>query len=317
MIYAIIDFGSNTLRLSIYEVDPKDPYGFVNLLNKKTMAGLASYLDEEGNLREEGIDKAIEILKSYQRRIANFDVAGTDIVATAVLRKANNVERVKKRIKKETGLDVNVIPGIDEARYGFLGAMATQELSEGCLIDIGGASTELVVFKGDKIENAYSLPFGSLSLYLDHVSGLIPTPKEIDTIRERVSAELKTLEDIQGKKFKILSGVGGSVRAAGKLRDDWFHEETRRSITDVSAEEIERIFGIVNYDPHGAMRKVLMVVPDRVHTAIPGIVCADTIRDFFGSHSIRICKYGVREGYLLGKVLGLDEKSAYRLRKGE
>ncbi len=303
MQYAIIDFGSNTIRLSIYEVNKDKPSDFVQILNKKTMAGLAGYLDDEGNLNDDGINKAIEILESYKKKIKNFNVVSSHIFATAIMRKAKNQKAICKQIKNATGFEMDILSGAEEAQLGFYGAMNTIDIKKGAQIDIGGASTELVVFDGTDILFATSLTLGSLSLYLDNVTGLIPTPAEMDRIRKQVRAELETIPEIQNLTFNAISGVGGSVRAAGKIRDDWFKGSVGSKTFKVSMEEIDDIFDRAIYDPHHAMRKILQVVPDRVHTALPGIVCARTIADFFDAKSISISKYGVREGYLLVKVL--------------
>lgn len=303
MQYAIIDFGSNTIRLSIYEVDKDQPTNFVQILNKKTMAGLAGYLDEAGNLNDDGINKAIEILESYKKKIKNFNVISSHIFATAIMRKAQNQKEICKKIKNATGFDMDILSGAEEARLGFYGAINQIDIEHGAQIDIGGASTELVIYDGSEIKFASSLTLGSLSLYLDNVSGLIPTPAEMDRISHQVQAELEKIEEIKGLSFKAISGVGGSVRAAGKIRDDWFKGSVGSKTFKVSLDEIDELFSHVSYDPHDAMRKILQVVPDRVHTAIPGIVCAKTIANYFGANSISISKYGVREGYLLVKVL--------------
>lgn len=310
MKYAIIDFGSNTLRLSLYEVEEVTPPRFIQILNKKTMAGLAGYISEEGVLSHQGIDKAVEILNSYQRKIAQHKVPEehVHIFATAVLRKAVNAQEAIDTIYKKTGLKIDLISGEDEARYGFFGTLSSLSISEGVQIDIGGGSTELVLFKDDVITHAHSLPFGSLSLYLQFVSGILPTPKEMNDIRAYVYNHLVDIPAIQGVTFPVISGVGGSIRAAAKIRDDWFLEGKRSEDPRLSADEFEHVFDLVTYDPHASLRNVLRVTPDRVHTAIPGMVCADTIRQFFSADHILTNKYGVREGYLLGKALGLSAR---------
>ncbi len=303
MIYGIIDLGSNTLRLSIYEIDPKRSDRFVQLVNKKTMASLASYLDEDSNLSQEGITKAIEILKNYQRKIANFPGAKTYVFATAVLRRAANAQEVMREIKKACGLEIDLLSGEDEARYGFRGALVLLDLEEGAQLDIGGASTELVIYKNKKVKELYSLNIGSLSLYLDHVSAIVPTPREMDDIREHVKAELKTTAKLKAQNIVNLSGVGGSIRAASKIAQAWYPNSKFKQDSFVELSDIDKILSAVSYDPHASTKALLQVVPERIHTAIPGIICAQTIAEFFSAKQLFISKYGVREGYLLSKAV--------------
>lgn len=303
---AIIDFGSNTLRLSIYELTPERPYDFVQIVNRKTMAGLASYYDEDGSLKTEGIDKALEILKTYQQEIANFPDAQSHIFATAVLRKAKNARDIVDSIKQNCGLHLDVLSGEDEARYGFYGSKHLLKEDKGVQIDLGGGSTELVIFKNKEIEFAYSFDFGSLSLYLNFVSNLLPTPREMDDIRNYVQEELEKLpKELQKRSYDVLFGLGGSSRAAVKLRDSWTKNKKTCRENEVSNDELTRLLYEVSYDPHKAMHSILQTAPDRIHTLIPGIVCIQTIQNFFSAKTLSISKYGLREGYLLNKVLHL------------
>ncbi len=302
---ALIDFGSNTMRLIIYHVDDEGPRHFRQVVNKKTMASLTGYLDRKGNLSADGIIKAIDIIKSYQRKIENFGEMETYIFATAILRKARNSKKVIKRIKEETGLEVDLLSGTQEAHYGFVGAMNSIRVDDGVQFDIGGGSTEIVLIEGGKAVHAESLNFGSLSLYLDWVHTLMPTAREQERIAAYVQHEISQIPEFSGKEFPVIVGVGGTIRASGKLKDDLIAHAYDPGYHSVTTQELDELLHMVAYDAHDAMRKLLNVVPDRIHTAIPGMIVVRTIAEHFGADLIEISKYGVREGYLLDRVLGV------------
>ncbi len=333
MQHAIIDLGSNTIRLCIYDIISHDPVRFRLIHNKKTMASLASYLDDQGNLVSEGIARAISTIQSYQRKIARAPHAcTTHLFATAVLRNARNRDVVIEKIEAQTGLHVDLITGTEEATLGFIGSMHCLHLDEALQIDMGGASTELVQFKNRSITHVHSLGIGSLALYLQYVTDIMPTPREIDEIQRRMRDELAAVNFLDGYQTLHLTGVGGSVRAAHKLKrpfialgdelgilaekpegisvEELFDDELDNApnTESVTRHEIELILKAVRYDHRSAMKQILRVIPERIHTAAPGIAAVAALMDTVGAKELTISKYGVREGYLINRVLASSRK---------
>jgi len=297
MIYGIIDVGSNTIRLNIYKFENRE---FTSLLQKKTMAGLAGYV-EEGKMNEKGIKVACEIMSEYQNILHDFGIHHIYVFATASLRNINNTEEVVRYIKEKTGITVDVVSGEEEARLDFKGATNNMEVSSGILIDIGGGSTEIVTYENGQILQAVSMPIGSLSLFTKHVSKLLPKRSEREAIVEEVETELQKLSNMSNKSYSIVCGVGGTIRATKKLHKELF---VHSDFNQMDTNDIASILTILQKRDKNTLRKILRVVPDRVHTIIPGMLILDTIIRYFGSEVIFISNYGVREGYLYSKVLG-------------
>lgn len=296
MIYGIVDVGSNTIRLSIYKYEDNK---VVLLLNKKTMAGLAGYV-KDGELSKAGIKRACEVLKVYKEIVENFQIKNVFVFATASLRNISNTDEAVLRIKEETGFNTEIILGENEAIYDFIGASQVVDISDGILIDIGGGSTELVMYKNKEIIKAYSIPLGSLSMYSKYVSNLIPTEDERLAIKGEVLSQLKKLGGI--KENSVACGVGGTIRATGELCENIFKKKTTKTL--IKSENIKKIIRKCDESDKGLLKKILKVVPDRVHTIIPGMIILDTIVRFYEIEEIHVSPYGVREGYLFSKVLG-------------
>ncbi|MFQ8846422.1 MAG: hypothetical protein ACLR84_03135 [Clostridia bacterium] len=159
MTYGVIDVGSNTIRLVIYEVKENR---IESLFSNKNTAGLIGYVND-GELSRKGIRKACDVLNSLQKVAAHAQVEKLYVFATASLRNIANTKEAVEEIEKETGLDIDVISGHDEAELDFEGAAHAQKLKDGIMVDIGGGSTEVVAFADGKITDAVSLEFGSLS----------------------------------------------------------------------------------------------------------------------------------------------------------
>lgn len=297
MIYALVDIGSNTMRMNIYKCKNNN----IDLLfTSKQSAGLAGYV-ENGIMSKKGIKKAIEALKSFMEIVNHFEIDKMYVFATAALRNVYNSESAVSEIEKATGLDIDVISGEQEARLDFIGATKLFDLKEGILVDIGGGSTEIVTFKNQKIISAISFPLGSLNSYKMYVSEILPNKKEIKDIKNHLERELSGLTQIDKENYKVLCGVGGSIRATRKLHN-WIYEAPSDNNT-ISSKNLKSMVKFLSKGSKESIDAILQVSPDRVHTILPGIIILNEIVKKFGSDEIIVSDYGVREGYLFEKVL--------------
>lgn len=298
MICAIIDLGSNTIRLCVYEYQDSQ---MRSLLEKKAMAGLANYIKNE-KLSSSGVERACEILKEFSDILKNFRIDRTDthIFATASLRNIVNAKEVMTAIKENTGYEVELLSGEEEATLDFIGATKAINCDSGILVDIGGGSTELVPFAGQAIQVATSMPVGSLNLYVKYVKKIIPREEERETIRQAVLDNLEALE-IEKQSFPVICGIGGTIRAAAKLSNHIF--KLPKNNAAIEAYHIKKILELIHNSHKDTLTPVLQNIPDRVHTIIPGLIIVDTIMDYFHSENIIVSKFGIREGYFYERIL--------------
>lgn len=301
MTYGVIDVGSNTIRLCIYDVENKK---IKPMFNNKTTAGLIGYVNN-GELSRRGIKKACDVLGGYKEMLTHTQVEKLFVFATASLRNISNTDEALQTIRETTGLDVDVLTGYEEATLDFRGAAHAMNLDKGLMVDIGGGSTEVLVYDRNNIQDAASIPLGSLSLYKRYVSKLFPKKEEEKEIREKVLAELKKIKFLRDRKFPALLGIGGTIRAVKNMNNDMFG--LPRQNDQLSAEKISLLLKELQGEEKSTLKKVLDVAPDRVHTLIPGMLILDTICSVFCCEEVRISNYGVREGYLYKKVV-LEEE---------
>lgn len=296
----IVDLGSNTIRLSIYHWEGRQ---FKLLMNKKEMAGLAGYI-KDGVLSDRGILVACQVLSGFKALLENFDIRDIHVFATASLRNIVNTEDALDTIRAVTGVTVEVVSGSDEATLSFLGATVGGGAPDtGLLADIGGGSTELVAYEKGSITSGCSLPMGSLSLFTRYVTGLFPTREERHAIRDQVEAELERAKT-QGVRCAHLTGVGGTIRAAAKLCNDLSGaDQNNRTIP---AEEIRALYKDLKKGDQATLRQILRTVPDRVHTILPGLAILNAVLKSYEVETVLVSPCGVREGYLLQRVMGVN-----------
>lgn len=293
---AIIDIGSNSIRLTLYETDSQS---FKILFREKQMAGLAGYV-EEGELTVEGIECACKGLLAFQEILTALEIEKVMVFATASLRNISNTEQALSVIHAATGYSVEVISGESEALLGYEGAMQEIRLTSGLFLDIGGASTELVSFEDGCPREYASYSIGSLSLYRHCVKKILPGPSSIKRLQEEIEKNL-AIPKKDLKPTPLLLGVGGTSRAVLKLAKSYF--KISDDCSSITASQLTELCDFLCSGKKEAIDLILKLEADRIHTIIPGLLILQHIFQLFQTQQMVVCKYGVREGYLCQRIL--------------
>lgn len=313
---AVIDLGSNTIRLVVYEVrSPKEVRAgsrpFKSLVNDKVMAGLAAFVSE-GIFSDEGIARATSVLKGHLKRATALNCKQVHIFATAVLRNAINCAEATCALEQAIGYPIRVLSAQEEARLGFVGARIDGALGSGTLVDIGGGSTELTRVRDDVDVCGVSLACGSLSTVTQFVSGILPTEDEMRAIDQAFGERLRAIDSMAAPADAFcaqhLFGVGGSIRAAAKMLAQLRQLSERP--TTLTPADLDELLGLCVADPNTFAHAALKACVERIHTVVPGCVILRAVFEETGATDLRVCKHGIREGYLMTYVLD-------RLREGK
>ena len=230
----IVDIGSNTIRLSCYEILPYSKFNCV--IHKKEVAGLAGYIDDNGKMSDEGIERAIKTIENFKTVIQHIEFESIHFFVTAAIRNTINCEEIVSRIQLQTGYEVHVLSGEEEAVCDFVGVSGSDNIQNGMVVDIGGGSTEIVLFNNKTVVNATSISIGSLNTYKKYVKNVVPTKTELLEMRNSIKRHLVTVED--NNKDKFAYGVGESIRAILTL----YNEEYRmdESNRDMESDKLKK-----------------------------------------------------------------------------
>lgn len=297
MKHAIIDIGSNSIRLTVYEVMDKD---FKILFKEKIMAGLAGYV-ENNALSDEGIRCACNALIEFRKTLLSLCIENVTVFATASLRNIQNTESVLLEIEMVTGFEVEIISGDEEALLGYYGAMREFDTNEGAFFDVGGASTEVVTFENSEPNSFVSYSIGSLSLYRSCVKKILPGNGSQKRIENEIIKKFEKKNKPIDKKYSVIVGVGGTSRAILKIAKKYF--SLPDDCKSVSAKHLDELYNVLIKRDKKAIDLILKLEPDRIHTLVPGLMILRYIFKAFDSKYLLVSKYGVREGYLCKKIL--------------
>lgn len=295
MYTGIVDIGSNTIRLIIYNIDKAK--NIEKIFSYKETAGLAGYV-EKGLLNPNGIAILNRTLTQIKKITDDLSIPKVWYFATASLRNIDNSDAVLNIIRDELEIDIDIISNEDE---GYLSYYAMKSLlndklnsENGIIADIGGGSSEIVIFKGNRIIENTSLPIGSLNLHSKFVKGIMPDKKEIKAIKDEINAHLSKIDN--NDTFSELIGVGGTFRLIPELL-----ENDNKVFT---AHQLENLIDCGKTDRNDLARLILKTKPERIHTALPGMMIAKEIMKKWNVSKVLTDRVSVRDGYLLKKING-------------
>lgn len=203
---AVIDVGSNSVRLVIFGDSARAP---LNMLNEKAFCALGKGLPETGHLSPEGVQNAIATLKRFAWMMQVTGVDRTVAFATSAVRDAVDGPEFVERVRNECGITLEVLSGQGESRMAAFGVLFGLPEAEGIVGDLGGSSLELASIGKGRAEAGVTLPVGPLRFD--------DGDAESGTIRKAVRHELRKVEWLDSMAGRDFYVVGGTWRALAKL----------------------------------------------------------------------------------------------------
>ncbi len=204
--WAIIDIGSNSVRLVIYDGPRRAPFP---ICNEKALCGLGRDMDDGGALNAAAVESALSILERFRALLALHGDPPTRVVATAAVREARNGRDFVMSVER-IGFAVDVIPGTEEARLSGLGVASFEPGATGLVGDMGGGSLELIRLVEGDIREAVSLSIGPFRLMKHSKGDLRAAMREAEQAVAGVSW-------VKRKKTPKLYAVGGAWRAIARI----------------------------------------------------------------------------------------------------
>src|SRR5579871_6544491 len=158
---AIVDIGSNSVRLVAYESRSRAP---TPTFNEKALCGLGRGVATTGLLPDDGVAKALAALQRFRVLCDTMEIEDVRAIATAAVRDAANGPAFLKLASHAIGADIQLLSGKEEARFAALGVVSSIHRPDGVVGDLGGGSLELTEIRDGEVRDGLTLPLGGLSL---------------------------------------------------------------------------------------------------------------------------------------------------------
>jgi exopolyphosphatase/guanosine-5'-triphosphate,3'-diphosphate pyrophosphatase len=303
---AIIDIGSNSVRLVVYEMLARSP---AQVFNEKEMAGLGRQVATTGRLATDAMDRALEALLRFRILCEAMQVGEIRVIATAAAREAANGPAFLAKAEQAIGQRIELISGGREAYLSGLGVISGFSEPHGVAGDLGGGSLELVGVDGDRVGPGISLPIGGLAL-MDKAKGQIKLAEKI--VREQLDHHPQ-LAAMRGKDF---FAVGGTWRALATLhqRQSGYPLSVMHGYT-VPARDVADFARLVERADASVLEAIDAVSSARRPLLAYGALVLDLLIKRGRPRAVVISASGVREG-LLYDMLPEDERRVDPLLRG-
>ncbi|MEB7807335.1 exopolyphosphatase [Mammaliicoccus fleurettii] len=297
----LIDIGSNTIRLVIFEYSVET--GLNELQNIKTPARLSQFLDEDKNMNEEGINVLVETLNSFKKVAKKFHVEELVPAATAAVRQSKNVDQIIESVKSKTNLDIEIIPEQDEAFYGFYAATHTLNIENGITVDIGGGSTEVTYFENKKLKEAISFPFGVVTLEkMFFVDKDHNDKNAIKKCGKFVKEQFESEKWIKDKKVPII-GIGGSARNNARIHQSLNNYPIAGVHGyDMTKKDLEEVYDELKKSDKSDLKDLDGLSRDRTDIIIPSSIVFNTLYDITDATRFTFSRKGLREGLVMTRL---------------
>ncbi|MET8495388.1 Ppx/GppA family phosphatase [Streptomyces cellulosae] len=300
----VLDVGSNTVHLLVVDAHPGARP--LPAHSHKTELRLAQLLDDEGAIGPDGIDRLVAVVHEALQAAEDKGVEELLPFATSAVRDARNADGVLARVREETGVELQVLSGEEEAKLTFLAARRWFGWSSGKLlvIDIGGGSLEIAYGMDEEPDAAVSLPLGAGRLTAGWLPGDPPEAEEVRALRRHVRTEIaRTVGEFSrfgapdhvvatSKTFKQLARLAGAPGSAEGL---YVQRELKRESLEAW---VPRLAGMT-----AAERAELPGVSEaRAGQLLAGAMVAEGAMDLFGVERLEICPWALREGVILRRL---------------
>jgi exopolyphosphatase/guanosine-5'-triphosphate,3'-diphosphate pyrophosphatase len=292
---AVVDIGSNSVRMVLYRLEGRAIW---TVFNEKVLAGLGRDLPTTGRLSPAGVELALATLRRFAAVLEGVRPAYTFVAATAAVREASDGPDFCSRVAAETGLQVRVLSGEEEARYSALGVVAGDPSAAGVAADMGGSSLELIRIGEPDLKPGVTLPLGPFSL-------ADPAGFNVDRLRNRIGAILKP----EARTFNAdhLHAVGGGWRSLAQLHMaisgyplKIVHQYA------MSADDARGVARLVAQQSRQSLDRLPGVSRKRAETLPYAALVLEGLIDRLELKTIHFSAWGLREG-LLFEALDRDE----------
>lgn len=285
----IIDIGSNSIRLVVYDQLKRAP---VPLYNEKVMCQLGKGLASTGVLNPAGVPMAKAGIRRFIAMAKNMRAYNLHIMATAAVRDATDGAAFAQSLEAELGIPIDIISGDREAKLGAFGILASVHQPDGITGDLGGGSMEMVRLSGNTLSNHATLPIGALRL-MDETKG------EREKLHSIIARAFESINWLAGEKPNNFYAIGGSFRAIAhlhmSLRDYPLHILHQYTVAGEEFAGFARELAQLSLEK---IEKLPTIPAKRAPTIAPAAMILSKVMEVLSPKHIVFSASGIREGYL-------------------
>ena len=297
---AAIDIGSNSIKVVVVDAARSDSFDVLASDRETVRLGQETLVDR--HISEAAMQRAVACLKRF-RSLAEAHYAEQIVaIATAFLREADNAAAFIRVIERETGLRVDVLSGLEEARLIGLAAYhgCTEKGMTSLNIDIGGGSTEISIFRDNEPMMLHSIGMGAVGLTDRIITSDPPGENELEQLRTaiRFSFESCGNELLQRQRWDYTTATSGTAMTIGAALN---HTEPTTSTT-ITLLQLERLNATLARLTIAERSSIVGIPPQRADIIVAGALILEEMMRLLRVKSLRTCDWSLREGVIIDRL---------------
>ncbi|WP_037163798.1 Ppx/GppA phosphatase family protein [Rhodococcoides fascians] len=300
----VLDVGSNTVHLLV--VDAHHGGHPTPMSSSKATLRLSENTDADGNITREGADRLVNEVGDFASIATKSGCEELMAFATSAVRDAHNSDDVLARVQRETGVALQTLSGVDEARLTFLAVRRWYGWSAGRILnlDIGGGSLELTSGTDEDPDVAFSLQLGAGRLTRDWLDGDPPGKRRVAVLRDWLDAELATpaKELLAAGEPDRAVGTSKTFRSLARLTGAAPSAAGPRVTRTLTANGLRQLIAFITRMTASDRAELEGVSADRSPQLVAGALVAEASMRALSVEQIEICPWALREGLILRKL---------------
>jgi exopolyphosphatase/guanosine-5'-triphosphate,3'-diphosphate pyrophosphatase len=314
-VFASIDLGTNTVRLLVAESNGES---FTALYSNQAITRLGEGLSKGGVLVERAMERTINTILSFKKEASAYNPSSIWVAATSAVREAKNRSEFIERVKRITGLELEVITWEEEARRTILGvfsgnlplSLLRKEGSKGraIIFDIGGGSTEFVLTENKNLIKSVGTDLGVIHLSERYIKKDPVDDEELITLENVIAAKVENVRNqirssVVPRPSSLLIGTAGTITTLAALDLNLYpYNPAKVNGYILSLKNVKGILKRLKAMTLSERRNIPALEKGREDLIIPGAVIVIKVMEILGFDEMTVTDYGLREGIILAKV---------------
>lgn len=296
---AVVDIGSNTVRLQVSQVKDKS---YKVLEEYKEAVRLGDEVFEFGMITDAALERLLQSLKEIRQIIDNWQVQQIRAVATESFRAASNYLEVIKKVTEVCGFGIEIISGDAEARYTFISASANFEIKKyhALVIDIGGGSAEYSIVNKGRLKKTYSLELGCNRLTKMFLKNDPPTNAEYQALKDYLTDEVRKID--LPKNIDIVICTGGSLGNISVMHYIASGQKADRSVKYLERKDLKKFINDMKNKTIAERTLVPGMEEKRADIIIPAAMQIDAVLEELDGEGLYTLSGGLRSGLTIDTI---------------
>jgi len=298
--YAVIDIGTNSIKFHVAEKNDHGKWSVV--VDRAEIVRLGEGLQKTGEISSEAMTRNVQAIEDMVKEAKKMGVESIAAVGTMALRTARNADKFVEKVRQQSGVIIEILPGDEEARLSYQAVKSGMELADSKLavFDIGGGSTEFILGEGDSIQKKFSLNIGAVRFTEEYLKSDPVTEEEYQQAVQAIEEALDGL--IFEEKVNKLVGVGGAMTNLSAIKHKLpVYDSDIIQGSQLRLSDLKKQIELFKSKTIAERKQIIGLQPERADVILAGAIIVMIILKKAEVDFVTISDRGLRHGLIIDR----------------